>query len=112
MEAERQALDSPPSDDEKAASGIELYMKERAYELYGFLEAFVCEEQLSLESIIVAGWSFGSAWITALLAYASTFPTKHGISLARYIKHALIYGSSSLTPRPLSPTLFFEPLPG
>lgn len=73
-----------------------LYMKDRARELYDFLDGFVHEEGLSLGSVIVSGWSFGSAWIVALLAYAEMFPVNYDLPLIRYIKRALLYGSSSL----------------
>lgn len=78
-------------------------MNEQAKELYDFLEAFAREEKLAPRCMIVGGWSFGSAWITAILAYASSLPPREDSdlpSLGEYVKYIVLYGMFSALSAP------------
>lgn len=77
-----------------ATTNIKLYMRARARELYDFLEIFVKTADIPPKSLVLAGWSFGSIWITALLAHVSTFPV-NDIELDKYIRRVVAYGRSS-----------------
>ncbi|EIM89469.1 alpha/beta-hydrolase [Stereum hirsutum FP-91666 SS1] len=82
------------SDDDDSRANIQQHMNEQAKELYDFLEAFAREEKLAPRSMIVGGWSFGSAWITAILAYASSLPLREDAdppSLGEYVRYILLY---------------------
>lgn len=92
---ERTLLDSADSSDDKAEEAIGAYMKDRAQDLHDFLEALVLEEHIPLGSMVVAGWSFGSTFILALLAYGASLSAKNSsLPLTRYIKRFVTYGVS------------------
>lgn len=90
---QRRRLHRPLSDGGDSQADIELYMKEQAQDLYEFMGTFVREENLAPRSMIIGGWSFGSAWITTLLAYTSSINVQDGsdISLGEYVKCMLLY---------------------
>ena len=68
------------------------YMMARARELYDFLTTLVKRENLPAGGgIVLCGWSFGTAFLTALLVYASTFE-EHSFNLASYIRQVDLYG--------------------
>ncbi|KAI0260307.1 alpha/beta-hydrolase [Gloeopeniophorella convolvens] len=71
-------------------SGIEQFAKERARELYDFLRHLVSAGDVPLKSIILAGWSLGTCWITSFLAHASSFP-EDGLELHRYVRRLIAY---------------------
>ncbi|THH15943.1 hypothetical protein EW146_g4608 [Bondarzewia mesenterica] len=84
-----------------AAANIKMYMKDRARELYGFLEDFVKTEEIPPSAgdtggLVVAGWSFSTIWMTALLAHVSTFP-RNDVELHRYVRRVVAYGTPYLT---------------
>ena len=69
------------------------YMKRRARELHDFLCILVEAENIPRSGgLIIAGWSFGASWITALLANAPEFPTR-GVHLAAYVRRTILYGA-------------------
>ncbi len=74
------------------------YMRARAREVYDFLEELVRHDQVppakpkeNIGGIVIAGWSFGSVWMLALLAFASSFPTTD-VSLSKYVRRVICYG--------------------
>lgn len=79
----------------EAAADLKEYMKARARELYNFLVEFVRDEHIPVDSIVLAGWSFGSAWMLALLAHAPTFPV-NDLELDKCIRRAILYGLFAL----------------
>jgi hypothetical protein len=90
-EEERKLLDHSRASEKNAAEAIPdllLYTKERAMELHDVLDTFIQGSGIAEKSVIVAGWSFGSALIIQLLAHVS----KANSSLHRYIKRVITYG--------------------
>ncbi|KAI0702383.1 alpha/beta-hydrolase [Cerioporus squamosus] len=98
---DRAALDAAvaevESDPAAAQAKVLSFMEDNARDLYDFLTGFVAENDIpkaSLErnsgGIMVGGWSFGGAWMTALLVYADSFPT-NGIDLRAYIRRVILY---------------------
>lgn len=90
-EKDLQLLSSTESNPDEAAANVQAYMKNRARELYDFLVDFVAEEDIHVNSLVLAAWSFSSAWILALLAHVSTFPV-NDVELDKYIRRVVLYG--------------------
>ncbi len=74
------------------------YMRARAREVYDFLEELVHHDQVppanpkeNTGGIVIAGWSFGSVWMLAVLAFASSFPTTD-VYLSKYVRRVVCYG--------------------
>ena len=68
------------------------YMTARARELYDFLTTLVKQENLPAKGgIVLSGWSFGTAFMTAFLVYARTFE-EYSFNLASYIRQVDLYG--------------------
>lgn len=93
-DTERTILESANSSHPTAPDAINSYMKDRAQEFRDFLELLVIEENIPIGSMVVAGWSFGSTFILALLAYAASLSTtRPSLDLTKYIKRMVIYGT-------------------
>ncbi|KAI0700839.1 hypothetical protein C8T65DRAFT_789832 [Cerioporus squamosus] len=95
------ASDSP-ADEEDLSIRLNLlsYMRARAREVYDFLEELVRRDQVppanpeeNTGGIVIAGWSFGSVWMEALLAFASSFPITD-IELSKYVRRVVCYDFS------------------
>lgn len=71
-------------------------MEDRARELYDFLCQLAAARSLPRVSkdggVVLVGWSFGGAWITALLAHLETFEKKDGF-LGKYIRKFILLGT-------------------
>lgn len=90
-EVDRQLLASTVDHTPEAAANISKYMQLRAREFYDYLANFVRTENISTKSIVISGWSFGTVWIMALLAYASTYPDADA-KLYNYIHRVVAHG--------------------
>ncbi|KAL5531023.1 hypothetical protein ACEPAG_3899 [Sanghuangporus baumii] len=89
---------------------LKTYMKERAKELYDFLELFVQKEKIpKAGGLIVAGWSFGANWITALLANAQEFSVNQ-FPLSAYIRWLILYDPPYHFLGYAPPETFYNPL--
>lgn len=103
-EAERALLPSQPLDADdlpSARDNLQAFMKAQARELYDFLEILVeggdvpaADRKNNTGGVVVAGWSMGAAWMTALLAHAPSFYTG-GLNLAHYIQRVVFLGAFS-----------------
>ena len=89
-------LDSDP-----AASRAKLvpFMRERAREVYDMLLEFVANNDIpqanaraNAGGIILGGWSFASAWMTAFLSYIGEF-TVDGAELGKYVRRVILHGT-------------------
>ncbi|KAI0317833.1 alpha/beta-hydrolase [Amylostereum chailletii] len=81
------ALESTP----EAAETMREYMKARGREVYDLLRGLIVDENLPLDGgIIIAGWSYGSSWMLALLASISSFPA-NDVEVAKYIHRVVTY---------------------
>lgn len=69
---------------------LRTFMKDRASELFDFLSLLV-EGKNAPGGIILVGWSFGSNWITALLADIKILH-KRNPEVRKYVKRLIIYG--------------------
>ncbi|KAI0635829.1 hypothetical protein C8Q77DRAFT_1099826 [Trametes polyzona] len=76
---------------------IRAFMEGRAKELYEFLEGLVKEgvvppadRKNNKGGIVVAGWSLGTGWMTALLAHAPSFPVGD-VNLADYMQRVVFF---------------------
>lgn len=74
------------------------FMQDRARELYDFLVQLVKSSNLPLldrgtnkGGIVLAGWSFGTLWMTALLAYVALFPVDD-VRLSDYMRSVTFLG--------------------
>ncbi|KAH9895894.1 Alpha/Beta hydrolase protein [Cubamyces lactineus] len=91
-----------PSEIAETSRRLQTFMMERAGELYAFLAGLVQKEQLppanpesNRGGIVVAGWSFATAWMTALLMYVSSLPPPSGASdLSRYVRRVVFLDAS------------------
>ncbi|KAI0325769.1 alpha/beta-hydrolase [Cubamyces sp. BRFM 1775] len=86
----------------EASLRLQTFMEDRARELYAFLAELVQKERLPLADaennrggIVVAGWSFGTAWMTALLTYVSsgTLPSD-AFDLSQYVRRVVFFDAS------------------
>lgn len=101
-EAELTLLPSQPLDADNLAAAkekLQAFMKAQARELYDFLEILVeggdvpaADRKNNTGGIVVAGWSMGAAWMTALLAHAPSF-YMGGLNLAHYMQRVVFFGA-------------------
>lgn len=92
-EEDHALLLSTTHDTPAASENADRYMKARARELYDFLTQLVKSEELPINSIILAGWSLGTAFVNSFLAYAPSFES-WGAGLSQYIRRVIAYGAS------------------
>ncbi|KAI0668266.1 hypothetical protein C8Q78DRAFT_980478 [Trametes maxima] len=78
-----------------ATQNINVWMARRAREVYDLLTELVKNENVppaapekTKGGIIVAGWSFGSAWMTALLAHVASFDVNE-VDLSAYVRRVV-----------------------
>ncbi|CDO72521.1 hypothetical protein BN946_scf184983.g4 [Trametes cinnabarina] len=87
--------DSPQTKED--AKGV---MRDRARELFNFLVDYVKQGDIPQThgkegGIIVVGWSFGSIWITSLLASVREFAEKD-VQLSKYVRRVILFGNESI----------------
>jgi predicted esterase len=86
---------STTHDTPAASENSDRFMKARAGELHDFLTQLVKSEELPINSIILAGWSLGTAFVNAFLAYAPSFESLGASAgLSQYIRRVIAYGAS------------------
>ena len=94
-EEDRALLFSTTDDTPTASENADRFMKARAKELHEFLTQLVKSEELPMNSIILAGWSLGTAFVNSFLAYAPSFESLDGgAGLSQYIRRVIAYGAS------------------
>lgn len=94
-EEDRALLLSTTHNTPAASESADRFMKARAEELHDFLSQLVKSEELPVNSIIVAGWSLGTAFVTSFLAHAPSFESR-GAGLSQYIRRVIAYGVSHI----------------
>ena len=82
-----------------ARAKLRAFMAERAREVYDLLIAFVAQHKIpparpeeNKGGIVIGGWSFGTGWMTSLLANVASFPV-HEVELAKYVRRVIFYGA-------------------
>lgn len=85
-------------------SVLQAFMKERAREVYDFLAEYVIQEGIprataSKGGLILTTWSFGSVWLTALLANLKQFSSDL-VQLSAYVRRTILYGTLTRVPKP------------
>ena len=92
-EQEKTELASSWTSGQEGADEIRKIAKDRAKEIYNFLESFVASNDISKEGgITVVGWSLGVMFMNMLLAYGPTFAVGK-IDVTSYIKGVVCYGT-------------------
>ena len=78
---------------------LKAFMKERARELHDLLVRLVKNGSVSAVDrmnntggIVVAGWSYGTSWMSALLANIKAFPAVD-FKLSNYIRRVVFLGT-------------------
>ena len=94
--AEFARLASTPAGAPGAAEAMELIMKERARELYDYLVQLVkrggvVPAQGKKGGLVLAGWSLGATWLSALLTHVASFPVED-VNLKDYVTRIVYYG--------------------
>ena len=85
-----------------AVRGTAEFMKARARELYDYLVELVRSggtrpvNREGKGGIVLAGWSFGSAWMVAFLANVASFGA-NDVDLSAYVRRVIFYGQSRLS---------------
>ncbi|KAI0036211.1 hypothetical protein K488DRAFT_41586 [Vararia minispora EC-137] len=74
----------------EAQQAMTTFMRDRAYEFNSLLAKFIVDERPPPSSLVPVFWSLGGLWLTALLAYAHTFPV-HPVDVAPYIRRVVAY---------------------
>ncbi|KAL1945086.1 hypothetical protein VTO73DRAFT_2706 [Trametes versicolor] len=102
--AEERALlppvpDKPLTDADQIRSAqqmLEMFMRDRAHELYQTIEGLVVERNLPPAStgsqtsgIVLVGWSLGATWMTSLLAHIAEFPVGT-VNLRDYVRRVVL----------------------
>ncbi|KAH8984294.1 alpha/beta-hydrolase [Lactarius hatsudake] len=91
-EGDRALLFSTTHDTPAASEHADHYMKARAGELYDFLTQLVKSEELPTNSIVLSGWSLGTAFVNSFLAYGPSFDSElWGSGLNHYIRRVIAY---------------------
>ncbi|KAI0702380.1 alpha/beta-hydrolase [Cerioporus squamosus] len=86
------------SDPATARKQLLAYAKERAREVYTLLAQFVADndipprrpEPANEGGIVLVGWSFGTIWMTSLLANVASFPV-NDVELGKYIRRVILH---------------------
>ncbi|TCD60458.1 hypothetical protein EIP91_010052 [Steccherinum ochraceum] len=100
-ETELKPLKAGAAQTSYGAESMREYLKGRGRDLHEFLELFIEQERIPKPNgarggIILAGWSMGAMFTTALLAYGSSFPVGK-INVATYLRCVLNHDSSNET---------------
>ncbi|KAI1789100.1 hypothetical protein LXA43DRAFT_1155822 [Ganoderma leucocontextum] len=120
---ESAAKGATTSDASAAHAQLEAFMRERAREVYDTLASFVHGNNIPLSQreenkggIVLAGWSFGTAWMTAFLAHAPSFSAPNSdIELGKYMRRVVFYDNPYLVlgfpppPDPYNYNPLFDP---
>ena len=95
---ERLAASSP--DDVNARAEASEIWRDRARELYEYLEDLVQREDIPQPSygeggevrggIVLVGWSLGSVWAIAFMAHAPSF--RSDVQLSKWVRRVVLYG--------------------
>ncbi len=96
---ERAVLEDALTSDPATARGQLLaYARERAREVYTLLVQFVADNDIppaqpeaNEGGIVIVGWSFGTNWMTSLLANVASFPV-NDVELAKYVRRVVFHG--------------------
>ncbi|PIL34391.1 hypothetical protein GSI_03166 [Ganoderma sinense ZZ0214-1] len=87
---------------EDAKNKLGVFLRGRAREVFDFLEDLVRQDDIppanperNAGGIVVVGWSFGALWMSALMAYVSTFPV-NDVELAKYVRKVVILDTGNL----------------
>ncbi|CDO68845.1 hypothetical protein BN946_scf184805.g54 [Trametes cinnabarina] len=90
--------EAPPGDKdaiERGAEALEMFMRQRAFELYKCLQAVVEDRNIppfrpasKTGGVVLVGWSLGSLFVNALLGYVSSFPVGR-IRLVHFIRRVI-----------------------
>ncbi|KAF9484545.1 alpha/beta-hydrolase [Pholiota conissans] len=110
---ERRDLEALPSMPAHAArETLRDHMRIRARELYDFLIDFVKKEPVTVKGgLVLAGWSYGCNFVTALLAESPNFPkTPDNARLVDRIKRTVIYDPPYHALGYKSPTNWYNPI--
>ena len=105
-EARATLPDRGPDADEEAMEDarrrLQLFLKERAYEILVFLKELVTSDNIppaqpekNAGGIVVVGWSYAAVLMTALLEYAPGFPSDD-VELGNYVRRVVSFGESLL----------------
>ncbi|KAI1789099.1 hypothetical protein LXA43DRAFT_1022497 [Ganoderma leucocontextum] len=83
-----------------AREKLHTFMRERAREVYDLLLQFVAQHKIpparpeeNTGGIVIGGWSFGTGWMTSLLANVASFPVQQ-VDLSRYVRRVIFYDAS------------------
>ncbi|TFK94529.1 alpha/beta-hydrolase [Polyporus arcularius HHB13444] len=95
---ERAVLEDALTSDPATARGQLLaYARERAREVYTLLVQFVADNDIppaqpeaNEGGIVIVGWSFGTNWMTSLLANVASFPV-NDVELAKYVRRVVFH---------------------
>ncbi|KAH9925863.1 Alpha/Beta hydrolase protein [Epithele typhae] len=110
----QRAVAATPDDGEAAAEML-AYWRARARDVFDYLVALVREKgippmQGDKGGIVLVGWSFGTLWMSAFLAFLSEFDDPKGVELNKYLRRVVLYdggwfflGTAPPTPSPYSP---------
>ncbi|KAI0713772.1 Alpha/Beta hydrolase protein [Earliella scabrosa] len=103
-------LASVPAGSPEAVEGTEEFMRDRARELYDYLAELV-EAGLVTKpgGIVLAGWSLGAVWLSALLTHAASFPVTQ-VRLSEYLKRVVYYDASYICSGYQLPAELYHPL--
>ncbi|RPD55330.1 hypothetical protein L226DRAFT_591598 [Lentinus tigrinus ALCF2SS1-7] len=112
--AEINRLASAPAGTPGAAEALDVLMKERARELYDYLVELVrrggvVPAQGKKGGLVLAGWSLGATWLSALLTHVASFPVED-VNLKGYVRRIVYYDSSYICHGYNRPKELYHPL--
>ncbi|KAI0669369.1 hypothetical protein C8Q78DRAFT_208939 [Trametes maxima] len=99
---------------EETDAEIREWLRDRARELHDFLSDFARHERIprpqgQTGGLVIVGWSFGSSWVTALLANVGLLPEGE-TKLSEYVRRVVMYDGSYILYGYPPPPDFYEPL--
>ncbi|TFK81803.1 hypothetical protein K466DRAFT_557458 [Polyporus arcularius HHB13444] len=112
--AEFARLADTPAGSPGATERMEVVMKERAREFYDYLVDLVkaggvVRAQGKKGGLVLAGWSLGATWLSALLTHVASFPVRD-VDLKEYVRRIVYYDASYVCHGYIIPKGLYHPL--
>ncbi|KAM5540094.1 hypothetical protein V8D89_006234 [Ganoderma adspersum] len=81
-----------------AREKLDVWLRERTYEILHFLEDLVkadaippAQPEKNVSGIVVVGWSFAALMAASILSYGPTFPVSSDVDLGKYLRRVVMH---------------------
>ncbi|PIL34393.1 hypothetical protein GSI_03168 [Ganoderma sinense ZZ0214-1] len=83
---------------DEAGKKLDVWMRERTYEILHFLEDLVKADSIpqtqpgkNVGGIVVVGWSFAALMALSIVSYGPTFPANNDVDLGKYLRRVVMH---------------------